>query len=744
MIAKLALASVPYAIDKPYDYLVPEEMVSSIDVGMRVFAPFSKGNRVVEGIVLSLTADSEYPDCKHLLRLADDSALFTREQIQLALFMRERYFCTVYEALRVMVPAGYWFNKSGKQREKDKLLQMVRISASHETVLSFIELNKRKSPKQVELLELLLDFEILPVHDLLNFTAAGKQSLLRLQELELVELYDQEIYRRPEVGTADELPLPVLNDEQEKTLAEIRCSAQNNKPGLLFGVTGSGKTSVYAHLISSVRQDDEGAILLVPEISLTPQFMSDFTSWFGNDVALLHSALTSGERYDEWKRIKRGQARIVIGTRSAVFAPVANLKLIIIDEEQEDSYLSETTPRYQTLEVARFRCIQHHASLLLGSATPDIRSRYLSQKGSYNLFRINSRYNSRPLPEVHIIDMRNELRKGKIANISKELIAAIQQRFERKEQSILFLNRRGTNKLVSCTGCGYVYRCPHCSVSMTWHANQNRLICHYCGFSRKLDRACPSCGSKLSFIGAGTQMIEKELRELFPESAVLRVDADSTSSVGAHRELFKRFTELQIPIMVGTQMIAKGLNFENVTLVGILSADQSLYSNDYRAGERSFSLFTQVIGRCGRGAKPGEAYIQTYTPDNAIIRFAAEQDYEAFYKNELEMRRIQNAPPFSDWISFSAAGQDEKQVIQALTACRDYLSSAFHQFEDIHILGPTPLTVVRVNDVYRYRIMIICNLNKDIRLSLSTLLTLCGTDRNMRGIHFYIEQNPEA
>ena len=395
MIAKLALASVPYAIDKPYDYLVPVEMKDRICTGMRVFAPFSKGNRAVEGIVLSLNEESEYPECKYLLSLADDNAIFTREQLQLAFFMRERYFCTVYEALRVMIPAGYWFDKSGKQREKDKLIQMARISDSAEAVVSFIDTYRKKSPKQAEILELLLDFEFLPVRDLLSFTSSGKQSLIRLQELGYVELYTQEVYRRPLIGTSEELPLPVLNDEQQRTLNDIQSANTDGKPGLLLGVTGSGKTSVYAHLISSVRQEDGSAILLVPEIALTPQFMTDFTSWFGDDVALLHSALTSGERYDEWKRIKRGEAKIVIGTRSAVFAPVADLKLIIIDEEQEDSYQSETTPRYHTLEVARYRSIQHHAALLLGSATPDIKSRYLSQEGSYNLFRIHNRYNSK-------------------------------------------------------------------------------------------------------------------------------------------------------------------------------------------------------------------------------------------------------------------------------------------------------------------------------------------------------------
>ena len=744
MIAKLALASVPYAIDKPYDYLVPVEIQDRICPGMRVFAPFSKGNRSVEGIVLSINEKSEYPECKYLLSLADENALFTREQIQLAFFMRERYFCTVYEALRVMVPAGYWFDKAGKRREKDKMIHMARISDSAEAIVSFMDTYGKKSPKQAEILELLLDFEVLPVRDLLSFTASGKQSLVRLQELGFVELYTQEVYRRPEIGTSEELALPVLNDEQKRTLDDIRNSDADGKPGLLLGVTGSGKTSVYAHLISSVRQEGGGAILLVPEISLTPQFMTDFTSWFGDDVALLHSALTSGERYDEWKRIKRGEAKIVIGTRSAVFAPVENLKLIIIDEEQEDSYQSETSPRYHSLEVARYRCIQHHAALLLGSATPDIKSRYLSQTGSYNLFRIRNRFNSMPHPNVHIIDMRNELRKGKVSNISNELISAIQERIDRKEQSILFLNRRGTNKLVNCSACGHVYRCPHCSVAMTWHANQNRLICHYCGFTRKLDPACPACGGKLSFIGAGTQMIEKELHEMFSNTEILRVDADSIHSAGAHRALFKKFTDLQIPIMVGTQMIAKGLNFENVTLVGILSADQSLYSNDYRAGERSFSLFTQVIGRCGRGEKPGEAYIQTYTPDNAIIRFAAEQDYDAFFENELEMRRIQHAPPFADWISFSAAGHDEKKVVHALLFCREYLESAFRQREDIRIFGPNPLNVVRINDIFRYRILISCIINKEIRLILSSLLTICGMDRQMKGIHFYIDQNPEA
>ncbi|MCR5137466.1 MAG: primosomal protein N' [Oscillospiraceae bacterium] len=741
MVAKLALAAATYAIDQPYDYLVPAELVRTIRVGMRVLVPFSRGNRVTEGVVLSLQEESDYPNCKEILRPADEEVLLSEKQLQLSFFMRERYFCTVYEALHSMIPAGYWFGKNGRRRVHDQFQEMARLKAPADEALSWAENRRARSPKQAEIIELLASFETLPVRDLLHYTASGRQTLKRLEELDLVEFYTLEIYRRPDQGQSEAAELPTLNAEQKAVLEEIRMNLKSGKPGLLQGVTGSGKTSIYAHLIADTLASGRSAILLVPEIALTPQIMQSFVSWFGDLVAMQHSGLSAGERYDEWKRIHRGKARLVLGTRSAVFAPAADLGLIILDEEQEDSYRSESSPRYHAREIARYRCLQEDAFLLLGSATPELRSRYLAEQGAYSFYRLSSRYNCQPLPPVRIIDMKKELEQGNGSDISRELRNAILERIDRGEQSILFLNRRGTNKLVTCSGCGFVYHCPHCSVSMTWHAGRRRLICHYCGTSVPLEHRCPSCGGELCFVGAGTQKIEQELKEIFPETEVLRVDADSVAPVGSHRELFRRFSDERIPIMVGTQMIAKGLNFDRVTLVGILSADQSLYSNDYRAGERSFSLFTQVIGRCGRAERPGEAFIQTFTPGSEIIGYAAKQDYESFYRSELSLRQIQNSPPFRDWTAFTAVGKEEEKLIRVLQQCRARLEQLMAT-EGAQIFGPVPLTVVRVNDRFRYRIQISCTMTKKIRLILASLLRECAKDSSMRGIRFYIENDP--
>ena len=750
MIARIALAAANFTIDRPYDYTVPEEFQDTLKPGMRVFVPFGVGNRVTEGIVLSLCEVSEYGECKEILRVADREVLLDPQLLQLAFFMRERYFCTVYQAARAMLPAGLWFDASGQQRGKDRFREMARLSISSQEALLLAESMSRRAPKQAEILELLAGFEVLPVQDLLHFTVASRAVLKRLQETGTVELFQQEIYRRPERGSVEPQALPALNAEQDAAFRSILAdlfvgsvspgnTASAGVPGLLFGVTGSGKTGIYAHLIDRCLQQGRSAILLVPEIALTPQVLLQFTAWFGDSVALLHSGLSMGERYDEWKRIRRGEANLVIGTRSAVFAPVRDLGLILLDEEQEESYRSESTPRYSTREVARYRCHQLGAGLLLGSATPDLRSRYLAQQGEYRLYRLEHRYNRKPLPDVHIVDMKQELQAGNRMLLSRSLKDAILDRMERGEQSILFLNRRGTNKLVCCSVCGYVYRCEHCSVSMTWHANVRRLVCHYCGAVRRLDQSCPSCGGSLSFTGAGTQMAEEELHNVFPEVPILRVDSDSVSPVGSHRVLFQRFREEKIPLMIGTQMVAKGLNFDNVTLVGVLSADQSLYANDFRAGERTFSLLTQVIGRGGRGDKPGEAFIQTFTPENEIIRLAAKQDYDAFYESELSMRRIQNAPPFYDWVRFSASGPDEARVIEALKLCRNMLEGSFAPQDSVSVLGPVPLPVVRVSDRFRYCLQICCRLDRGIRRMLASVLISAGRLPGTRGVSFYID-----
>ena len=743
MFARIAVSAANYAIDKPYDYLVPEQYQSSILPGMRVFVPFGKGNRVSEGVVLSVAETSDYPDCKEIIRTADQEPLISQAQLRLALFMRERYYCTVYEAVRVMLPAGLWFDKTGRQKTQDRNREMVRLCIQTDEAALFAEEHRKKAPRQAEVVDLLCSFEVLSASDLMRFTGASRATLKALAERQIVEFFQQEVLRRPIRSDTETAALPVLNCEQAAAFEAI--AAQNSEKNvggvsLLAGVTGSGKTCIYAHLISKQLAEEKGVILLVPEISLTPQMLSVFSSWFGNQVAILHSALSAGERYDEWKRIRRGEARLVIGTRSAVFAPVKNLGLVIMDEEQEESYRSESVPRYHAREIARYRCLQEKAFLLLGSATPDVNTRYCAQRGEYGYYRLNHRFNEKPLPDVRIVDMKQELLQGNGEDLSGILKNAILSRIEKGEQSILFLNRRGTNKLVTCSVCGFVYRCPHCSVAMTWHANRGRMICHYCGTSRRLDSVCPECGGALSFFGTGTQRLEEDLKEAFPGTEILRVDADSVSPIGSHQILFQRFVDEKIPLMIGTQMIAKGLNFDNVTLVGVVSADQSLYLNDYRAGERTFALLAQVIGRCGRAEKPGEAIIQTFTPENETIKLAAAQDYEAFFHAEIEMRKIQNAPPFYHWVEFCASGKNEEQVLLALCKSRQMLEALLSEKgEQAELLGPVPLAVVKVSDRFRFRLHIRCRLNKTIRQIMSAVLIACSQDRKMRNVAFYIE-----
>ncbi len=743
-VAKIAVSAATYWIDRPYDYLVPEELAGKALPGTRVYVPFARGNRRCEGIILALTDHSEFEQLKPVLAVLDEEPVLSAEQIRLALFMRERFFCTVYDAVKTILPAGVWLREDGTQRVRDKTVEMARLSLPREEAEALAEAKRRRSPKQAELLELLCSFEALPSRDLLHFTSASRQSLQALCRAEAVELYEREVYRRPETREARPQPLPVLNAEQEAAFTGLDRLALADHAGaaLLFGVTGSGKTSVYIHLIREQLSRGKSAILLVPEIALTPQMLQTFSSHFGDEVALLHSSLSPGERYDEWKRLRSGKAHLAIGTRSAVFAPVRDLGLIIMDEEQEETYKSENAPRYHARDVAKFRCAQAGCLLLLGSATPEIVSRYQAEIGKYAYFSLPTRFNERELPAVRIIDMKRELRRGNAGSISSYLREELQFNIERGEQSILFLNRRGAHKLVSCGECGYTYKCPRCSIALTYHSATGRLMCHYCGFSRRLDAACPDCGGQFCFIGAGTQLVEEELHELFGEIPIMRMDTDTVTPAGSHERLLERFREENIPILVGTQMVTKGLNFENVTLVGVLSADQSLYAGDYRAGERTFSLITQVVGRSGRGEKPGRAVIQTFTPNNETIRQAAEQDYEAFYRSELELRRLQGTPPFRDLLAVTASGLDESQVVRTCRYVKQRLQQLLSDQPELTLLGPTPLAVVRVNLRYRYRVNLSCRSSAAVRAAISQVVTECGSDKRFRGVSVFGDNDP--
>lgn len=744
-VAKIAVSAAPYWIDKPYEYAVPDDLLGRVQPGIRVAVPFSAGNRRSEGIVLALSNKAEYEKLKDISEVLDTEPVLTQQQIQLALFMRERFFCTVYDAVRAILPAGLWFDRDGRRRVSDKTVETIRLTVPAREALDIAEAMKKNAPAQARILRELAPYGEMPLRELLLFTGCARTTVKKLIFTGLAESIKREVFRIPEFSAGDRLKIPVLNDEQQSAFEGLDMLASSGKAAvsLLEGVTGSGKTSVYIHLIDSVLKRGKSAILLVPEIALTPQMLYTFSSYFGDDIAVLHSSLSPGERYDEWKRLKTGRAHVAIGTRSAVFAPVDNLGILIIDEEQEDTYRSENNPRYDARDVAKYRCFKNSCLLVLGSATPDLVTRYCAESGRYSRFVLRRRYNEMKLPEVKIIDLKNELRRGNEGSISVPLRTELLENLERGEQSILFLNRRGAHKLVTCGECGFVYKCPHCSVSLTYHSVNRRLICHYCGYTRRVDEACPDCGGILKYIGAGTQLVEEELHSLFPGTEIIRMDADVLSGSMTHEQVFERFRAENIPIMIGTQMVTKGLNFENVTLVGVLSADQSLYSGDFRAAERTFSLITQVIGRSGRGQKAGRAVIQTFTPSSEVIRQAARQDYDAFYQSEIILRKLQDSPPFSDLLSVTASGAEERAVVDACRFVKNRLCFLLGQKEKTEFLGPTPLTVVRVNNRFRYRIIIKCRSDSAIRNAVSGVITECSTDKRFRGISFYADNDPE-
>ena len=742
-IARIAVSAATYAIDKPYDYRIPDKLIGLAVPGVRVMLPFGKGNRRAEGIILSLTDDSGR-QLKCIDSVIDSEPVLDDEQLHLALWMRDRFFCTVYEAVKTMLPIGLQPDGKGGTRAKDNVIKIVSLAIDGEEALELSRRKRMKSPIQSEVLRLLSEIGSGSVGDIYAHTGAKAHTIKALQNQGAVTVEYREVYRRPHIPASVGGGNIELNDEQEKVfrglLDMLRCDTA--EAALLFGVTGSGKTSVYIRLIQETVRDGKSAIVLVPEIGLTPQLLSTFSGFFGDKIAVIHSSLSMGERYDEWKRIRAGEVRVVVGTRSAVFAPVRDLGLIVIDEEQEHTYKSENSPRYNARDVAKFRCVRHNALLVLGSATPAIESMYAARMGRYRLFELSQRYNRQRLPQVIIADMRREIMEDNASVISAPLKREIAANIEKGEQSILFINRRGASSLTMCGECGYTFTCKNCSVSMTYHSVNDRLICHYCGYSMPRPRYCPECGGKIKFIGAGTQKVEEELKIMFPTSEVLRMDTDTVSAKSSHEQILNRFQRKRIPILVGTQMVTKGLNFENVTLVGVISADQMMYMSDFRAYERMFSLITQVIGRSGRGEKTGRAVIQTYTPDNEVIRMAACQDYMSFYTRELEMRRVQNCPPLADIFVITVLGELEDAVIGGCARIRESIGGYLGDIAGFSVLGPAPAGIAKVNNKYRYRVTIRCPNTKRVRDTISHVVREFAKDGSNRGLSVYADYDP--
>ncbi len=740
-IAKIAVSAAIYPIDRPYSYAVPEDLSEKVVPGVRVTVPFGRGNRRSEGIVLSVETEAQRADLKSVEGVLDSEPVFSEEHLKLAMWMRDRFFCTFYEAARAMLPAGMWFRDS-ERRVGDKVQKFAALAVSGEEAAEYAAQKRMAAPRQSAVLELLSAIGEAPISEIAAFTGASTQTVNALERQGLIATELREVYRRPVRPVTMEAPPITLTAEQERAFEGLRALACSGKPSaaLLYGVTGSGKTSVYIRLVEETIKTGRTAIVMVPEIALTPQLMDIFSSHFGEDIAVLHSSLTTGERYDEWKRINAGLVKVVIGTRSAVFAPLKNLGLIVIDEEQEHTYKSENAPRYHARDVAKYRCVHSNALLLLGSATPSVETMYAAETGKYSLFTLSDRFNAQPLPRVLIADMREELKSGNGGAVSSLLREELQKNIENGEQSILFLNRRGASSLVMCGQCGYTFECRNCSVSMTYHSVGSRLRCHYCGWSQPVPEACPECGGKLKFVGVGTQKLEEELHELFPGVGVIRMDTDTVARAGSHQKLLAKFREQRVPILLGTQMVTKGLDFPNVTLAAVISADQSLYAGDFRAHERTFSLITQVVGRSGRGDKPGRAVLQTFTPENYVLKLASSQDYMGFYRQEIDVRRLLSAPPILDSVTVTVTGLEEAAVLRGCVALSEMLKGAFGK--GVSVLGPAPAGVTKVNNRYRYKLTLALTNDRRSREIIRRAIQTFASQKETRRLTVYADLDP--
>ena len=811
-ICAAAVDAATYAIDKLYSYRVPDELREQVQIGTRVLVPFGFGNKRAEAVVLAFREDAGEFKLKPIVEVLDETPILTAEQLRLAAWMRERLYCTYFDCVHAMLPAGLWFKRNetytlapdadlaalrerdgedgqvlalfeqpgqtlsvseirdrlGKgagqtldalagegilvyhsntaQKTGDKTEKMLRLDMEASEAMSHIS---RRSPARMDVVSLLSDGGAMSQKEIVYMTGVSDAALRDMTKKGILRAEYEEVLRAPDFSEVPRAAAPVLSAAQQQAYDGMAALMDENAPraALLFGVTGSGKTQVYLQLIAHALEQGKSAIVLVPEIGLTPQLLRQFAARFGEEVAVLHSALSAGERYDSFKKIKTGRARVVIGTRSAVFAPAKNLGVIIIDEEQDAAYRSEQSPRYHARDVAKYRAAQTNALLVLGSATPSVETYYGAKQGKYPVFTLTERFLGAGLPEVIISDMRGLAREGRSGIIGPDLERELISTLEKGKQAILFLNRRGNSRVIGCGVCGWVPECPSCSTTMTYHSVSGRAMCHYCGASIKITGKCPQCSSTSLFTETpGTQKLEEELHERFPAARVLRMDADTMTAKGAHERLLNQFGKGEADILIGTQMVTKGLDFENVTLVGVLDADQSLYAQDYRAHERTFSLITQVVGRAGRRFDTGRAVIQTYSSLHPVILTAARQDYEAFYESEMQTREALRCPPVCDITMITAVGELEQQVLSSLLALKTRLQSLMEgQFADVKapVLGPAAAQMVKVMGRYRYHLTIRAKDCARWRRLISGVLREFMQDGKNRGVTVFADSNNE-
>lgn len=734
LIATVAVENTFFSGASDYDYYIPDNLKDDITLGSLVRVPFGRGNVIRKGIVVSIYSAMN-SELKEIVGVDKKQQPLSKEMVELSLWMKERYFCTTYDCLKQMLPRG--LGKIG-----DKNTKMVRLCENETSV-------KKLTPKQQTVLNLLYDVGAAQLNEICEFCSVGKSVVDNLVKYGVCEYYEKEIYRNPYSNITSNCKKEeiILSNAQQKAFDTYNAMLHSKGgTGLLFGVTGSGKTQVYLRLIDEAVAMDRDVIVLVPEISLTPQMLSIFHKRYGKQVAVFHSGLSLGERNDEYKRALRGDAKIVIGTRSAVFAPLQNIGLIIMDEEQEHTYKSERTPRYQTREIAKFRSKYNKALFLMTSATPSVESYSAALSGKYTLCEMTERYGDSKLPKVITVDMKQEIKNGNKSPISETLREMIKENLERKKQTILLINRRGYNTFIACNSCGHVITCPNCSISLTYHSYNNLLMCHYCGFAKPLDNICPECGqNSIRYSGYGTQRIEDELSRLFPEARVLRMDADTTSKKFSHRKLFDSFSNGEYDILIGTQMVAKGLDFPNVTLVGVVNADNSLYDENYTAQEKSFDLITQVVGRSGRRNENGYAVIQTINPYNEVIKYASKQDYHSFYENEIALRKVLTYPPFCDIYSVSFISEDENNAALCAKAFFEFLvklNKEEYSSEKIIVLGPSAAKISKLNNEYRYRLAVKCKNSKIVRKMLNDILNRLSKIKEYSGVSVSVDLNP--
>ena len=812
ILALVGVENVAYHFDVLYGYLIPESLREKARPGSRVFVSFGSGSGKRQGVIFECAVPQSGKRYKPLLDVLDDPPLLSDEMLDLARFLKDRTFCTFFEAAKVQLPASFnvrvvaayaavrpapavrlndaeqavydFLSAQGCALEKNEILRTCGQDTGADTLDRLVrkkcvlrsyaptrgvgDLTVRTAAlapeyaegtilpddltdKQRRVAETLSDVGAVSVKELCYFTGVTAAVVKNLEKRGVLTVFDCETYRVPQVRLVDRAAKRelTLTPAQQTAFSDLRKQYETaGGVALLYGVTGSGKTSVFLKLIDSVLADGKQVIMMVPEISLTPQMMAIFKGRYGDAVAIFHSALSAGERKDEYRRVRDGAVRIALGTRSAVFAPFDNLGLIVMDEEQEHTYKSESSPRYHARDVAKFRAKRHGALLLLASATPSVESYSYAKKGIYTLHTLPERYGAAVLPDVTVVDLKLDRQRGNKHTISIPLLDLLQKNLDAGKQSILLMNRRGYNTFVACDSCGSVAVCPSCSISLTYHAANGRLMCHYCGYSAPFTTRCEHCGkNSLRYAGTGTQKIEEELKTLLPDARVVRMDTDSAATRDAFEKKLLAFGNGDYDVMIGTQMVAKGLNFENVTLVGVLNADLSLHNDDYRSEERTFDLLTQVVGRSGRGESRGVALIQTMTPENGVIRLAQMQDYPAFFDTEIRIRKALIYPPYCDLCVLVCSGEDEAKTLRAAQSLLDRLKAlAAGDYADqkMIVLPVMPPRVGKVNNRFRFRIIIKCKNTRRFREMIGRLLSEFGSKPAMHDVSFSADVNPET